>query len=117
MNAVDLDNRGVLDLLSAITALAYDDYVNGAILLRHSLYEEKNGVIKLIEVKGKSIESYRRSKKSEFNCRVKYYSSAKRFLENTRIGDYLLQQAEKDIAKGKHRGVRKTVHVYEGVNR
>lgn len=117
MNAVEMDNRGVIDLMSAMTALAYDDYVNGAILLNESEYEEKNGVIKLISVKGKSINLYNRAKKSTMNSKIRYYCTAKKFLEGTRLGDYLIEQAQKDIEKGKHRGVRKTVafDAYEGV--
>ena len=118
MNAVDMDNRGVIDLLSAMTALAYDDYVNGGILLENSRYEVKKDVIRLIEVYGKPIELYRRTKKTEFNDKVKFYTSAKKYLEGTRLGDYLLQQGDKEIEKGKHRSVRKTVafNTFEGAS-
>lgn len=117
MNAAELDNRGVIDLMCAMTALAYDDYVNGAILLKNSDYEVKSGVIKLLYVNGRKFESYTSHQRTTMNAKVRNFTSAKLFLQDTRVGDYLLEHAEKDIEKGKHRGVRKTVafDVYEGV--
>lgn len=107
MNAAEMDNRGVSDLMCAMVALAYDDYVNGAILLKNSRYEVKNGVISLIEVNGRNINFYNRAKRSSLNIKVRNYTSAKKFLEGTRLGDYLLEHAEKDIADGKHKRTRK----------
>ena len=118
MTAKDMDNRGVTDLLCAMTALAYDDYVNGGILLNESVYEINSGVIRLISVRGKRFGAYTSHQRTALNAKVRFYSSAKSFLEGTRMGDYLLEQAKKDIEKGNYRGNRKTVafNKYEGVN-
>ena len=119
MNAREMDNVGVSDLMCAMVALAYDDYVNGAILLKNSVYEVNSGVIRLIWVNGKRFGEYSSHQRTTLNAKIRNYTSALAFLQDTRLGDYLLERAEVDIAKGKHRGVRKTVafNAYEGVDR
>ena len=119
MNAAELDNRGVIDLMSAMTALAYDDYVNGAILLKESEYEVRNGVVRLTYVRGRKFESYTSHQRTVMNAKVQYFSTAKMFLEGTRLGDYLLEYAEKDIADGKRKRTRKytTLDRFEGVTK
>ena len=60
-------SEGVANLLIAFTVQAYDDYVNGGILLQKSEYEVNNGVVKLLSVNG------RKPKANEEN-KIKYYS-------------------------------------------
>lgn len=115
----EFSDRSVTDLMCAMVALAYDDYVNGAILLNNSEYETNSGVVKLLRVDGKEFKKYSRHQQTDLNSRARNYATAKMFLEGTRLGDYLLWKAKADIEKGKYRGSRKTIafDMYEGVNR
>ena len=101
-----LEDSAVKNLLSAMTSLAYDDYVNGAILLNNSQYEVHNGVVNLISVNGKQYKSFTSDQKTTLNSMTNNYATAKMFFEGTRLGEYLLGKAEEEIKVGKYRRTR-----------
>ena len=92
--------------MRAMTALAYDDYVNGGILLKNSQYEETNGNIKLISVKGRPLNTFSRHQQYMFINKVYLYKTAKIYFEDTRLGNYLIRKGDKEIAEGKPRRTR-----------
>lgn len=96
----------VTDLLNAMTALAYDDYVNGGILLKNSEYLEKNGNIILVSVKGRPIEAYTRHQQYAMHNKVYLYTTARIYFENTRLGNYLIRKGDQEIAEGHSRRTR-----------
>lgn len=98
---------GVTDLLKAMTALAYDDYVNGGILLKNSEYLVKNGNIILVSVKGRPIETYSRHQQYMLHNKAYLYTTAKNYFEDTRLGSYLIRKGDQEIAEGHSRRAQK----------
>ena len=70
-----MTDEGAYNLLIAITERAYKDYVIGLKLMRTNF----------------------RKKTHHLEQMMKHYETARIFLEDTQMGDYLLQQAEKEV--------------------
>ena len=102
-----LENSAVKNLLCAMTSLAYDDYVNGGVLLSQSEYEIHDGVINLISINGKPYKSFGGRKRNYLNSMTNNYSTAKKFFEDTELGEYLLKKADEEIKLGKYRRTRR----------
>ena len=99
-SAEKLYDEGVANLLTAFIISAYDDYVNGGLLLKRSEYETKNGVIKLHSVNG------RKPTAKEDNL-IKYYTWSVKYFEDTKYGLWLMRKGNEQIAEGKHRGINR----------
>lgn len=94
-------SEGVANLLIAFTVQAYDDYVNGGILLQKSEYEVNNGVVKLLSVNG------RKPKANEEN-KIKYYSWSLMYFSGTKYGEWLIRKGNEEIRAGHHRGINRS---------
>lgn len=70
-----MTDEGAYNLLIAITERAYKDYVIGLKLMRTDFRKKSHHVEQM----------------------MKHYETARIFLEGTKMGDYLLQKAEKEV--------------------
>lgn len=70
-----MTDEGAYNLLIAITERAYKDYVIGLKLMRTNF----------------------RKKTHHVELMMKHYETARIFLKGTKMGDFLLQQAEKEV--------------------
>ena len=95
-----LTDYGTVRLLVALTNAAYNDYVNGGLLLKHSEYEVNSGVIKLLKVNNRKPTS------KEKNL-VKYYAWSLMYFEDTNWGKYLMRKGDEAIRAGERRGIKK----------
>lgn len=78
-----MTDEGAIDLLIAITQRAYKDYVIGL-----KLYRKK------IEKPSPTIQR-----------KLHEFESARKFLQGTKVGDYLIQKAEKEVKNEKNNNV------------
>ena len=101
MRARDMCDEGVANLLTAFTISAYDDYVNGGILLQRAEFETTNGVIKLLTVNG-------RKPKPREESLVKYYIWSKKYFDGAKYGEWLIRKGNEEIRAGHHRGLNRS---------
>ena len=74
---VNMTDEGAYNLMIAITERAYKDYLIGLKLMRTNFRKKTHQVEKMMH----------------------YYETAKIFLEDTPMGEYLMQRAEEEINK------------------
>ena len=86
--------------MRALTNAAYNDYVNGGLLLKHSEYTTNSGVITLIKVNDRKPTS------KEKNL-IKYYAWSVMYFEGTNWGEYLMRKGNEAIREGRRRGIKK----------
>lgn len=101
MSREEYFSEGVANLLIAFTVQAYDDYVNGGILLKKAEYEVRTGVIKLIRVND------RKPKPNEENL-IMYYSWSLNYFNGTKYGEWLIRKGNEEIKAGHHRGINRS---------
>lgn len=94
-----LNDKGVENLMIAITERAYADFVLGEILLKRCEYEESDGVIHVTKVDGHNVGDGR--KRRAIDNKLRLYSTAKSFFEGTNWGEYLMRKGKEEVAGNK----------------
>lgn len=93
---MELSDKGIENLMIAVTERAYADYVLGGLLLKRCEYEEVNGVIHVTKFGGHNVGDGRRRRAIDNKLRL--YSTAKSFFEGTSWGEYLMRKGNEEIA-------------------
>lgn len=101
MSTSEFLSEGVANLLIAFTVQAYDDYVNGGILLNRSEFEIRDGVVKLLSVNN------RKPRANEENI-IKYYTWSLTYFKDTKYGEWLIRKGDEEIKAGHHRGINRS---------